>query len=166
MQEQGIEPDSFIFSSVVKVCADLSVLQEGIDVYDDIARLGLELDIVVSTTLVTMYAKCGVLELAREVFDKMSERNVVTWSAMIAGYAQKGYAGEALKIFNGMRVRGFEPDLVIMVSVLPAFSSLSDLQDGKCIHGYLIRSEFESDFSSSTALIDMYAKCGSVGFAR
>lgn len=115
MQEQGIEPDSFIFSSVVKACADLSVLKEGIDVHDDIVRLGFESDIVVSTALVAMYAKCGVLGLAREVFDKMSERNLVSWSAMIAGYSQKGYAGEALKLFNGMRMQGFEPDLVIMV---------------------------------------------------
>lgn len=68
-----------------------------------------------STALVAMYAKCGVLGLAREVFDKMSKRNLFSLRVMIAGYSQKGYAREALKHFNGTRMQGFERDLVIVV---------------------------------------------------
>ncbi|GLJ55895.1 hypothetical protein SUGI_1200050 [Cryptomeria japonica] len=166
MNADGISADRFIFSSVIKACANLSALQEGIEIHNDIVRAGFELDTVVGTALVAMYAKCGEIEVAREMFDKMLERNAVTWSAIIAGYALKRKTSEALRLFNEMQMQGIKPDSVIMVSVLPAFTRLSDLRLAECIHGYVIRSGFEFDFVVSSALIDMYCKSGRVGFAR
>eukprot|EP01018_Ginkgo_biloba_P012519 Gb_27057 [translate_table: standard] len=166
MQQLGMQPDNFIFSSVIKACSGLSALQDGREIHDDIIRTGFDSDIVVGTSLVDMYAKCGSVEDARVVFDRMSKRNVVSWSAMIAGYSQNGHANEAVTLFNELRLQDMKPDSVIMVSVLPAFAYLSDLHQGKCIHGYIIRSGFESDFVVVTALVDIYAKCGSIDLAR
>ncbi|KAH9317193.1 hypothetical protein KI387_018962 [Taxus chinensis] len=166
MNADGIKADNFIFSSVVKACANLSALQKGTEIHDDIVRAGFELDTVVGTALVAMYGQCGEVEVARQVFDKMRERNAVTWSAIIGGCAMKGKVSEVLGFFNEMQMQGIQPDSVIMVSVIPAFACLSDLQYAESIHGYVIKSGFESDFAVTTALIDMYAKCGSVCFAR
>eukprot|EP01018_Ginkgo_biloba_P023373 Gb_39406 [translate_table: standard] len=166
MQQEGVRPDKFVYSSIIKACADLSALQEGMDIHNDIVRNGFEADIFVGSSLVTMYAKCGSIVVARELFDRMPEKNVVLWSAMIAGYAQNGFANEALTLFNEMLCQDIEPDSVIMVNILPACAHLSALQQGRRIHGYIVKSGFESDVVVGTALVDMYAKCGNMDLAR
>jgi pentatricopeptide repeat protein len=92
----------------------------------------------------------------------------VSWNAIIAGYSQSGHPREALAFFNEMQVQGIKPNSVTMVGVLPACAcaDLFALEQGKQIHGHVIRSEFESDVSVCTALVDMYAKCGHIGMAR
>eukprot|EP01018_Ginkgo_biloba_P018600 Gb_04680 [translate_table: standard] len=117
-------------------------------------------------SLVAMYGKCGSREVARQLFDKMSKRNVVSWSAMIAGYAQSGHATEALILFNQMQLTDIKPETVTMVSVLQACAHLRALQLGKSIHDYITRSRFEIDAFLGTALVDMYSKCGSIEIAR
>lgn len=71
-------------------------------------------------SLVTMYAKCGHLDFARQLFDQMPERDVISWGALITAYAQSEEADEALRLFHQMMLEGVRPDPVVMVSVLPA----------------------------------------------
>jgi len=112
---------------------------------------------------VDMYTKCKNMEIARKLFDKIPKRDLVLWSTMIVGYAQSGdYTHEALTFFNKMLLEGFVPDLITMSSVLRACAHLAALQQGKAIHGWIIRSELKVDSFVATALIDMYAKCGSL----
>eukprot|EP01018_Ginkgo_biloba_P007395 Gb_14172 [translate_table: standard] len=165
MLRNGIQPDNFTFPSVLKACAGLSALQEGKEIHDDIIGSGFDADIFVEAALVNMYVRCSSIENARQVFDKMCRRDVVSWNAMIAGYALDGDAKEALVLFNQMQLGKVKPNSVTMLSVLPACYRLGALQQGKRIHGYTIRHGFESDFVL-TALIDMYAKCGSIDYAR
>jgi pentatricopeptide repeat protein len=107
--------------------------------------------------LIDMYTKCrGSAEIAHRLFDKMPERNVIYWSAMIAGYVQIGKANESLALFNQMQPADMKPDAVTIVNVLPACAHLSALQPGKCLHGYIIRSGYESDMFVGNSLIDMY----------
>eukprot|EP01018_Ginkgo_biloba_P008711 Gb_07638 [translate_table: standard] len=161
MLKDGIQPDRFTFPYVLKACAGLSALQEGEKIHDFIISTGLESDIFVSSALIDMYAKCGNMEFARQVFDRMPERDIVSWSAMIGGYAQNEPCDEALKFFRQMLLSGVKPDPVIIASVLPACARLAALQQGKEIHDYIIRSGFESDIFVQNALIDIYTKCGS-----
>eukprot|EP01018_Ginkgo_biloba_P019689 Gb_04894 [translate_table: standard] len=166
MQLEGIQPDKFTFPCVLKACASLSDLQEGEEIHDDIVGAGFESDVFVANSLVAMYAKCGSVELARHVFDKMSERNLVSWNAMLAGYAQNEYADEALAIFNQMQLADVAPDAVTMLSVLQACAHLGVLQQGKLIHDYIIQNGFDSDVCVGNSLVAMYAKCGSTEIAR
>jgi pentatricopeptide repeat protein len=96
----------------------------------------------------------------------MSKRNVVSWSAMIAGYAQNEHANDALVLFNEMQLADVKPNSVTMVSVLSACAQLEAPQQGKWIHGYIIRCGFQSDLSVENSLLDMYAKCGRIDIAR
>lgn len=82
------------------------------------------------------------------------------------GYAQHGPPAEALNLLHQMQVAGMTPDMVTLTSVLPACAHLAALQQGKEIHDYVIRRGFEFDVIVMSALIDMYAKCGIVKFAR
>eukprot|EP01018_Ginkgo_biloba_P024429 Gb_13303 [translate_table: standard] len=166
MQLAGVMPDLVTLVSVLSTCARLRALQQGKWVHDCIIRSGIEADVFVGNALVDMYAKCASIDFARQLFNKMTKRNVVSWSAMIAGYAQNGHAKEALTVFNQMQLADMKPNSITMVSVLSSYAQLGALQQGKWIHDYIIRSGFESDVFVGTALIDMYAKCGSIEIAR
>eukprot|EP01018_Ginkgo_biloba_P037415 Gb_09416 [translate_table: standard] len=166
MQGRNIVPDKFTFSFVLKACARLAALQDGKEIHHQIVRAGFESDVFVGTALIDMYIKCWSVEDARRVFDKMSRRDVVTWTAMISGYAQNGHAHEALTLFNQMLLEEVTPDSFTMVSVLQACGALRALKQGEWIHEYIIRSEYILDDFVWTALIDMYAKCGNLEIAR
>jgi pentatricopeptide repeat protein len=166
MQLAGKQPDNFTFPYALKACASLSALQYGKEIHDHVIRNGFEFDVFVGNSLIGMYAKCGRLEDALQLFDKMPRRVVVSWNSMIAGYAQNGLANEALRLFNQMLTEDMKPDLVTVKSVLPACANLAALQQGKWIHDYVIQQGFDLDAVVGTALIDMYAKCGRIKTAR
>eukprot|EP01018_Ginkgo_biloba_P025976 Gb_06693 [translate_table: standard] len=166
MQLAGTMPNAVTVVSVLPACAQLGDLQQGKWIHDYIIRSRFESDSFVMTTLIDMYAKCGSIHIARQLFDRMCTRNVVSWTAMITGYAQNGHANEALTLFNQMQLAGVKPNSVTMVSVLSACAHLGALEQGKWFHNYIIRRGFESDAFVVTALIDMYAKCGRIVIAR
>jgi len=85
------------------------------------------LNVFVETAFIDMYAKCRSLNNARRLFDKMSERNVVSWTAMISGYSHRGYAAEALALFDEMQIVDVIPDSVTLASVLLACANLRAL---------------------------------------
>eukprot|EP01018_Ginkgo_biloba_P023741 Gb_23967 [translate_table: standard] len=166
MRLAGMKPDSVSFASVLSACAHLTDLQHGKEIHDYLIRNGFDSDIFVGSSLIDMYAKCGSVDIAFQLFDKMSQRNVVSWNAMIAGYTQNGHISEALKIFRQMHLKGIKPDAVTLTTILPACAHLAALRQGKEIHDYIIRSRFESDVFVGNALIDMYAKCGRIESGR
>eukprot|EP01018_Ginkgo_biloba_P030201 Gb_04420 [translate_table: standard] len=166
MQRVNVEPDNFTFPCVLKACAGLADLQQGKEVHDYIIRRRFESDHFVGNALVAMYAKCGSVKDAHHVFDNMYQRSVVSWNTIIAGYAQNGHPTQALKLLSHMQREGMKPDSVTMASVLPACGRVGALQQGKEIHDYVITSGIESDVFVSSALVDMYAKCGSMDMAR
>eukprot|EP01018_Ginkgo_biloba_P017091 Gb_24879 [translate_table: standard] len=118
MQRTGIVPDHFTFATVLSACANLADLEIGKEVHEGILRCGLQPDIYVGSALVDMYVKCGSIVYARQVFDKMSQRNVVSWTALIGGYIQDGHVDEALKLFTEMPER----DVVTWNAMIAAFS--------------------------------------------
>jgi pentatricopeptide repeat protein len=165
MQIAGIQPDNFTFPFVLKACADLGNLQRGKDIHDCIIRIGFKPDIYVWNGLLLMYVKCGCMEDARQVFDKMSQRDVVSWNTMIAGYAQNGDCDQALRLFRQMQVAGVPYNSVTVASVLPVCASVAAVKQGKEIHGRVVRNAFELDVYVGSALLDMYAKCASLEHA-
>eukprot|EP01018_Ginkgo_biloba_P023522 Gb_33335 [translate_table: standard] len=166
MEQDGVKPDKFTFPFVLKACTSLSALQQGNEIHEHIIKSGFDSDVFVGSALVDMYAKCGFIEIARQVFNKMSKRDVVSWTTMIGQYVHIGRADEALKLFSQMQQLNTKPDSITVVSVLPACAHLTALQQGKEIHNYILKRGFQSDVFVASALIDMYAKCRSIVFAR
>eukprot|EP01018_Ginkgo_biloba_P008587 Gb_26466 [translate_table: standard] len=255
MQQTGVRPDQFTFASILPACANLTAMKCGKEIHGGILRSGFQSDAFVGSALVDMYVKCGSIDNARQVFDKMAERNVVSWNAMIAGYAQyghldealqlfqimpqqnliswnamvagyaqnghihealelfrkmperdviswtaiiagyahnglvdealdvfhkmpernvvswtamiagyaqNGYPVEALKLFQQMQLIGVKPNPVTFASVLPACASVTAFNHGREVHEDIIRSGFQSNTFVANALLDMYAKCGSI----
>eukprot|EP01018_Ginkgo_biloba_P019015 Gb_21714 [translate_table: standard] len=192
MQMTDVKINSVTLASILPACANLAVLEYGKEVHEDAIRNGFQSDIVLGNALVDMYIECGSIDDARGVFDNMPERNVVSWNAMtthsqtehfddalklsqkmpqqnvvswsmmIAGYAQSGHSNEALKLFRQMQLAGVNPNSVTFASVLPACANLAALEHGKEVHENIIKSGFDSDIFVGNALVDMYAKCGSI----
>eukprot|EP01018_Ginkgo_biloba_P013140 Gb_38248 [translate_table: standard] len=162
MQRTGFQPNQFTLASVLPVCAKLAALEHGTEIHGEIIKSGRQIDAFVESALVDMYAKCGSIEKARDVFDKMHQRNVVSWTAMIAGYVQNGRGVEALQLFEQMQMTGVKPNPNTFSSVLPACATLAALEKGIELHEEIIRSGFQSHVFVANALIDMYAKCGSI----
>ncbi|XP_023516538.1 pentatricopeptide repeat-containing protein At4g02750-like [Cucurbita pepo subsp. pepo] len=124
---EHFEPDSYTLSSVVSSCAKLASLCHGQAIHGKSILAGLDNNLLVSSALIDMYSKCGLIEDARSVFDVMPTRNVITWNAMIVGYAQNGRDKDTLELFENMLQEKFKPDNVTFVGVLSA-----------CLHSNLI----------------------------
>ncbi|XP_020110943.1 pentatricopeptide repeat-containing protein At5g16860 [Ananas comosus] len=180
MQLSGSEPNAVTIISLLSACASVGTLIQGMETHayslrkymmtwDDDARDGE--DLMVQNALIDMYSKCRRFSMARSLFDTISrnDRNVVTWTVMIGGYAQHGDANAALALFSQMisRPSAVSPNAFTISCILMACARLSALRFGKQIHGYVIRQRYEpAMLFVANCLIDMYAKCADIESAR
>ncbi|KAJ7552682.1 hypothetical protein O6H91_06G064500 [Diphasiastrum complanatum] len=166
MKEEDISPDGVTFTLVLQRCASLKAIEKGRQIHAAVLETGFDSDIFVATGLVDMYAKCGYLLDARKIFERMPKKDVILWSSIIAGYANAGQGEEALRLFQQMKLEGVRPDAVTYLHLIHACGRLKSLETAKQVHGFVVESGNESDCFVGTALVDMYAKCGSLGLAR
>ncbi|CAK9207319.1 unnamed protein product, partial [Sphagnum troendelagicum] len=135
MEQFGVAPNTVTFIGLLKACANQASLQEARWVHASIVAAALESDLRVRNGLIDMYAKCGSLEDAFSIFSTMSEKDVVTWSAMIAGCGQHGHGRAALEHFDQMVSEGVHPNSVTFVGVLSACSHAGLVVEGlRCFH--------------------------------
>ncbi|KAH1081502.1 hypothetical protein J1N35_021263 [Gossypium stocksii] len=170
----GFEKDEFVASNLVRMyvmCGAMEkaqfLLNKMMVEFENDGKLvndkrRIEGNIVLWNVMIDGYIRIGDLTAARELFDKMSQRSVISWNVMISGYAQNGYFMEAIEMFRLMQMRKVRPNYVTLVSVLPAISRIGALELGKWVHSYAERNDILIDDVLGSALIDMYAKCGSI----
>ncbi|KDP40584.1 hypothetical protein JCGZ_24583 [Jatropha curcas] len=166
MKHDNVEPVVYNFTYLLKLCGDNSDLRRGKEIHGQLITSGLSWNQFAMTGVVNLYAKCRKTDDAYKMFDRMSERDLVCWNTIISGYAQNGLPEVALQLVPRIFEEGHRPDSITIVSILPAVANIKSLRIGKAIHGYVIRAGFESLVNTSTALVDMYSKCESVGTAR
>ncbi|KAJ0733251.1 putative tetratricopeptide-like helical domain superfamily, DYW domain-containing protein [Helianthus annuus] len=119
MVETGVKPNSSTISSVLLGCSNLSSLKLGKQVHQFINKSPLSLHTMVNTSLISMYSKCGDLETAWKLFRETLHKDIVTWNAMISGFAQHGEGEKALLLFNTMK-KEVKPDWITFIGVLSA----------------------------------------------
>ncbi|KAH9805785.1 pentatricopeptide repeat-containing protein [Citrus sinensis] len=162
MREEEFLPDEITLVSVLGSCGDLGDLVLGKWVEGFVVKNKMDLNFYMGSALIDMYGKCGALVPARRVFDAMVNKDVVTWNAMITAYAQNGLSNEAIMLFNRMKYAGVNPDKITLIGVLSACASIGALDLGKWVDKYASQRGLRHDIFVATALIDMYAKCGSI----
>ena len=162
MQNEGLSPDPVTFTCILKACSITRAIEKGKEIHNQIVDRGLlEKDSVLGNALVDMYAKCGLLNKALEVCEELPLQDVVSWSAIIAAYAQQGQAHEALNCFERMKSAGVEPNVVTLICTLKACGSAGALDNGKQIHEEILSNGLLwKDPMLGNSLVDMYAKCG------
>ncbi|KAL8226169.1 hypothetical protein R6Q57_018726 [Mikania cordata] len=166
MIDYGVVPDNFTFPFVLKACSNLRAIVVGRDVHDHVVRTGWETDVFVGAALIDMYAKCGDVGCARQIFDKMLERDVVLWNSMLAAYAQNACPEDCLVLCGEMASCEVRPTVATLVTAISSAADIAALPQGRELHGYSWRQGFVFQDKVKTALVDMYAKSGSVKVAR
>ncbi|XP_027349912.1 pentatricopeptide repeat-containing protein At2g39620 [Abrus precatorius] len=162
MQNDGLKPDKATLTSLVSACAEISNPRLGKIVHCYATKAEMESDISMVTTLVSMYTRCELFMYAMILFNRLQYKDVVAWNTLISGFTKCGDPHLALEMFHRLQLSGIQPDTGTMVSLVSACALLDDLDLGICFHGNIIKSGFESDIHVKVALIDMYAKCGSL----
>lgn len=107
MQLAGVVPDFVTVIAIISACANLGALGLGLWVHRLVMKKEFRDNVKVLNSLIDMYARCGCIELARQVFDGMSQRNLVSWNSIIVGFAVNGLADKALSFFRSMKKEGF-----------------------------------------------------------
>ncbi|CBI15077.3 unnamed protein product, partial [Vitis vinifera] len=161
--------DKYTFTFVFTACSRHPTLRGyGENVHGMVVKDGYESDIFVGNSLVNMYSIFSRMVDAKRVFDEMPQRDVITWTSVVKGYAMRGeFYNEALQCFNDMLCHDeVKPNEAVLVSILSACAHLGALDQGKWIHVYIDKNRILLSSNISTALIDMYAKCGRIDCAR
>lgn len=161
-----LNPTTATLATVLRACAQLTDLKRGKNLHCHMIKSGIHLDTTLGNSLISMYAKCGIMDDAAGFLDEMTSKDPISYSAIISGCVQNGYAEKALLIFRQMQSLGIKPHLETMIALLPACSHLAALQHGNCCHGYAVVRGFSKDTSICNAIIDMYSKCGKITISR
>ncbi|CBI35582.3 unnamed protein product, partial [Vitis vinifera] len=166
MIDEGLKPNSITISSFLPVLVELEFFKAGREVHGSSIRMGLESDIFIANSLIDMYAKSGHSTEASNVFYKLDAKNVVSWNAMIANFAQNRFELVAVGLVRQMQDYGELPNSVTFTNVLPACARMGLVRPGKEIHARSIHMGCAFDLFVSNALTDMYAKSGHLKLAR
>ena len=127
------------FASLIKTCTKKKDLYTGRKLHADIhRRCLLQRSPYLGNTLISMYIKCGLLAQAEQVHEELSLRNVITWNALISGYAQHGKSNEALNCLEQMQREGISPNVVTFTCILTACSKAGDIGSGEEIHEEIV----------------------------
>ncbi|XP_077243029.1 tetratricopeptide repeat (TPR)-like superfamily protein [Tasmannia lanceolata] len=161
VQMEGMKVDSMMIGSLLLACSGMKYISYVKQIHSYIIRHGL-FDLVLENSVVDIYGECGNTEYGFRLFERIGNKDVVSWTSMISSYVHNGLANEALDLFCDMIEAGIESDTVTLVSVFSAIASLSAMRKGKQVHGFLIRKGFAMDGSLGSSLVDMYARCGNV----
>ncbi|KAJ0836711.1 putative tetratricopeptide-like helical domain superfamily, DYW domain-containing protein [Helianthus annuus] len=167
MVEAGVEPDPYTFSCVFKCVAAIGDDGLGEMVHGCVLKLGLfGVDHTVVNSVIAFYFKCGRVEDARKVFDKMPDRDVITWNTMISGYVGNGSFDKGFEVFKQMIGEKVSVDLSTMVIVVAACANMGVVKWGRMVHAYAVKGGFDTKMKFSNTLLDMYSKCGDMDSAR
>lgn len=164
-RKEGVKPTDFMISSVLSACAELGGLELGKSLHALAVKACVDENIFVGSALVDLYGKCGSIVDAEQVFNEMPERNLVTWNAMISGYAQQGDADMALALFEEMKSSKPEmvPSYVTLVSVLSACSRAGEVDTGMRIFESMNESYgIEAGAEHYACIVDLLGRSGLV----
>ncbi|XP_057824977.2 pentatricopeptide repeat-containing protein At3g02330, mitochondrial [Cryptomeria japonica] len=162
MQREGIQPDRFSLVSILGACICAEYLNYGKQVHAYTIQTRLNSNLSLNNALINMYVWCGRIDNARLVFDKMAEHNIVSWTAIIAGFVHEKHEDEALKIFCKMQQAGMKPNQFTFATILSACGSLATLENGKQVLAQTIKIGFVTNVCVQNSIIAMYAQCGNL----
>ncbi|MCO5568342.1 hypothetical protein L7F22_022041 [Adiantum nelumboides] len=146
----------------LKACAKQKDLCQGSQIHADIRASGLlEKDAYLQSTLVSMYAKCGAFVRAQHVINELPVADVISWTALIAGYVQHDQGKKALACFHQMQSKGLSPSAFTYSCTLKACGIMQDVDTGKQIHSEIVsQGLLRNNVVLGNSVIDMYVKCG------
>lgn len=167
MQNQGFIIDSITITAILSAASNLRKQEIGKQTHAYILRHSIMFE-GIESYLIDMYAKCGLVESGRLVFEKCCPygRDQATWNALIAGYTQNGLSEKAFIMFRQMIEQNIRPTAVTLASILPACQLIGSVALCKQLHGFAIQNWLDQNVFVSSALVDMYSKSGAIAYAE
>lgn len=156
----SLEADRTLFNKLLKKCTDWGKIREGRAVHSHVLRSEFKDDLVIHNTVLNMYVKCGGLDDARKLFEEMPCKDVVSWTALIAGYSQNDRAKDALVLCPQMLRLGMQPNQFTLSSLLKASGAEPNEKNGQQVHALSLKYGYDSNVYVGSSLVDMYARFG------
>ncbi|PSS26709.1 Pentatricopeptide repeat-containing protein [Actinidia chinensis var. chinensis] len=163
---RSFSPTLLTFVSLLGVSASLFTLELSQQIHGIILKLGVSFDVFAGSALIDVYSKCSFVKDARHVFEEMNHKDIVVWNAMFFGYAQRLENEEALKLYLELQLSEQRPNEFTYVALITTASNLASLPHGQQFHNQLVKTGLDFDPFVTNAVVDMYAKCGSIEEAR
>ncbi|GFP83747.1 putative pentatricopeptide repeat-containing protein at5g09950 [Phtheirospermum japonicum] len=165
MKRNGLMPSNFTLISALSSCSSLGWIKMGEQTHCESVKSGLDRDVSVSNTLLSLYGKCGEIDYCETIFSRMGERDEVSWNSMISGYIKSERLVEAMDLVWQMLQNGQRLDNFTFATVLSACASVATLEHGMEVHACAAKAHLVSDVVIGSALVDMYGKCGRIDYA-
>ena len=159
------KPDYVTLVAVLPVCAKMTAAREGMWAHEYAVKQGISIDTALGCGLVAMYASCGRLDVAREVFERMPEKNVVAWGAMIKGLGSYGRAREAMEMMEEMKRSGVSPDAICFLSLLSACAHAGMVEEGIKVFEEMEGFGVEKGELHYGCMVDLLGRAGMVAAA-
>jgi pentatricopeptide repeat protein len=161
MEQEGVQPNPITLVGVLNACASVLAIEEGRSAHEQIIENGWDLDVFVGNSLVDMYAKCGSMEDACRVFKKLPSHDVVSWNALLGGYAMHGHGKEVLKNFERMCEEGVQPDDITFICLLSACSHAGLVVEGLCYYASMSTiHKISAKLEHYTCVVDLLGRAG------
>lgn len=162
MQNEGLIPDTYTYIGILDACSGLLLLDEGRQIHAAVIEGGPEKHFMMGTALVNFYGKCKSLQDARNVFDGLIHRDVVSWNAMISALVESDCNKDALHLFWQMHLQAITADNISYLCTLNACNNLDALEEGQEIHMAMAEYEVVGDVMLTNSLINLYGKSGNL----
>nr|CAJ26357.1 Selenium binding protein [Brachypodium sylvaticum] len=166
MLKGRFKPNGFTFASLLKAAGAYADSGIGGQIHALAVKCDWHEDVYVGSALLDMYARCGKMDMATAVFDKLDSKNGVSWNALISGFARKGDGETALMVFAEMQRNGFEATHFTYSSIFSGLAGIGALEQGKWVHAHMVKSRQKLTAFVGNTMLDMYAKSGSMIDAR
>ncbi|XP_027359144.1 putative pentatricopeptide repeat-containing protein At1g68930 [Abrus precatorius] len=158
----GFQSYVFVGSPLVDMYSKTGLISCARQTFDEMP----EKNVVMYNTMIARLMQCGRIEDSRQLFYEMCKKDSISWTAMITGFSQNGLSREAIDLFRKMRLENLDMDQYTFGSVLTACGGVMALQEGKQVHAYVIRTDYQDNIYVGSALVDMYCKCKSIKSAQ
>uniref|UniRef100_A0A9I9CW78 Pentatricopeptide repeat-containing protein At3g53360, mitochondrial n=1 Tax=Cucumis melo TaxID=3656 RepID=A0A9I9CW78_CUCME len=149
---------SITYTHLINACSSLRSLEHGRKIHRHMLTCNYQPDMILQNHILSMYGKCGSLKEARNIFDAMPLKNVVSWTSMISGYSRYGQEDNAITLYIQMLRSGYIPDHFTFGSIVKSCSGLDDFMLARQLHAHVLKFEFGGHLIAQNALISMYTK--------
>lgn len=162
LTKEGVTPNEYTFSGIINACAaSLAATDQGKQFHAGSIKFAYNNAPIVSSALVTMYAKKGDIDAANEIFKRQQERDLVSWNSMISGYAQHGYGEKALQVFKEMQKRNMEMDEITFIGVISACTHTGLVKEGELFFEMMVKNlHISPTMEIYSCMVDLYGRAG------
>jgi pentatricopeptide repeat protein len=159
MESANIKANQHTFVNLLKLCGNRRYTEYGRQIHAHAIKAIYQMNVVLETELIDMYAKCGCIEVARLLFLRMNERNQISWNALLSGYVGDGQPAASIHIYRQMEQASIRPDQYTLAGLLSLCRYQGHLRYGRQIHAHLIKTGYETNVVLQTLLVHMYVRC-------